>query len=112
GVCGEGEWGGEVLRGDMRGIRWLGKGGVLLLAGLVALASVSVLARQGARAPAGGSLGEAIPPHFEADPSWLQPLPPGTSLPELKPLGYGRPSVSVATDPRDHVWILQVPAPE
>ena len=87
----------------------------VLLAGVVVLGSAAAWPGKPARAQThtgGAALAEAIPPHFEADPSWLQPLPPGTSVPELKPTGYGRPSVSVATDTRDHVWILQVPTPE
>src|SRR5262245_19662665 len=96
----------------MWGVSWFDKRRMLLpLAGLVALAGASFWARAAA-APTERSLAEAIPPHFEADAAWPEPLPPGKSLPELKPLGYGRPSVSVATGLNDHVWILQVPGPE
>ena len=48
-------------------------------------------------------LADAIPPHFETEPSWPNPLPAGKSFPELSPIAYGRPSVSVATDSRDNV---------
>lgn len=88
---------------------------LLLLVGLVVLTSVRVRAGQGTRAPtpAGvAKLADAMPPHFEGDVSWLKPLPAGTKVPELQPGGYGRPSVAVAIDPHDHVWILQVPSPE
>ena len=86
---------------------WVSATGVLL-AGVVALGSAGGWSGRRASAQTqrgGGSLADAIPPHFEADPSWLQPLPPGKSLPELKPVAYGRPSVSVATGLHDHVWI-------
>jgi DNA-binding beta-propeller fold protein YncE len=93
---------------------WVSVTGILL-AGVVVLGSAGVWPGKPARAQSqrgAAALAEAIPPHFESDPSWLKPLSPGKSLPELKPLAYGRPSVSVATDSHDHVWILQVPSPE
>jgi DNA-binding beta-propeller fold protein YncE len=93
---------------------WVSVTGILL-AGVVVLGSAGVWPGKPARAQlqrGAAALAEAIPPHFESDPSWLKPLSPGKSLPELKPLAYGRPSVSVATDSHDHVWILQVPSPE
>ena len=49
---------------------------------------------------------DVMPPRFELDPSWPQPLPDGTSWPELQ-----RAATSVAVDSHDHVWILQVPSP-
>jgi len=56
-------------------------------------------------------MADAVPPRFELDPSWPPPQG-GKPLPEFSPVAYGRPSVSVATDLHDHVWILQVPSPE
>ena len=47
-------------------------------------------------------------PVFELDPSW--PAPPadaGAPWPHLD-----RNATSVAVDPRDHVWMMQVPTPE
>ncbi len=93
-------------------LRW--SAGAVLLGGLMALASAGGLAARVAGVQAHGSasgLADAIPPHFETEPSWPNALPAGKSLPELSPIAYGRPSVSVATDSRDNVWILQVPSP-
>lgn len=91
---------------------WVSVNGVLL-AGVAVLGSAGVWPGKLARAQAqrgAAALADAMPPRFEFDPSWPPPQG-GRSLPELSPVAYGRPSVSVATDLHDHVWILQVPSP-
>ena len=85
----------------------------MLLLGVVLLASALAVPgnRIGAQGQASDGLADVMPPRFELDPSW--PPPQGDrSLPELNRVAYGSPSVSVAIDSDDHVWILQVPSPE
>ena len=87
----------------------------VLLAGLVALGSAAVWPSELVRAQAPtreAALADAMPPRFEPDPSWPPPPQEGRSLPDLERVAYGSPSVSVATDSDDHVWILQIPSPE
>ena len=87
----------------------------VLLAGLVALGSAAVWPSELARAQAPtreAALADAMPPRFEPDPSWPPPPQEGRSVPDLERVAYGSPSVSVATDSDDHVWILQIPSPE
>ena len=51
---------------------------------------------------------EAQQPVFELDPSWPAPLAdPDAPWPDLD-----RNATSVAVDPRDHVWMMQLPAPD
>ena len=46
-------------------------------------------------------------PVFELDPSWPAPLAdPDAPWPDLD-----RNATSVAVDPRDHVWMMQLPTP-